>query len=255
MNDLATQEQSADLTTTDEMPEHLQLVAYSKEQMQAAQVQLVAWFTRKLTEAQQQRNEASDAKTSALAGGFNTAPFHRMWERASKMCEFYEKAVDAVQAGYVIMPDLPVDVFAVRTKRRIPLKGETPYQSDSIEQHSEAPASGEGHYVDSLPVIYRRTYPETDPKTGEKRKKFMYFAKEFAEKIDFPLSIAKPVIMDRVAEAMQMKIFDEIGVLPNRREKKKDPIVVGIIKRPGGDKYNKRRLMFLLAWYVDTKVL
>lgn len=254
MDSLTIQEAETNLATVDEMPEHLQLVAYSKEQMQSAQKQLAEWFSRKLSEAEQQIKEASDAKTSALAGNFNTAPFHRLWQRAKKLAEFYEKALAAVEAGYVVMPDLPVDVFAVRTLRRIPLRKESNWARENREQSSEAPAIGEGRYVDSVPVEHQYRYDDNDPKTGEVVKKMAYFAAEFSESIDFPLSIAKPVIMDRVAEAMQMKIFDEIGVLPNRKEKKKDPIVAGIIRRPG-DKYNQRRLMFLLAWYIDTKVL
>jgi hypothetical protein len=59
--------------------------------------------------------------------------------------------------------------------------------------------------------------------------------------------------MSATAEAIALKIFDEIGSLPKRR-RKGDPIVVGRICGGFGDA-DRKVITFLIAWYVDTREL
>lgn len=236
-------------------PMELQLVAHSREQMAAAQTKLIDWAQRKIDEQKLESEEASKAKTVALAAGFDTGPFHRSHLKAVRLIDFYEKLKAAFSAGYVLIPDFPVDVFAIRTNKRYPAAQESRYRNDTRNQSSEGPSLGEGEYVDSDPTICKgSTYHEENHKKELVPVQF-WKADEFKDVIDFPMSIAKAAVMDDVACAMQQKIFDEIGVLPNRRQIKKDPIVVGIIRDPRSSTYNKRRVMFLLAWYLDTRTL
>lgn len=237
-------------------PMELQLIAHSREQMASVQTKLVAWAEKKLNDAKSQMDEASQAKTVALASGFNADPFTRSYQRSYRLYSFYDKIKAAIEAGYVIIPDFPVDVFAIRTTKSRPKPMETKWRGETRAQSSESPSRGEGVYVDSDPTeCHSRTEYITDQKTKEVNPQNYWRADEFRDVIDFPLSIAKAEIMDDVACAMQHKIFDEIGVLPERRTQKRDPIVTGIIRDPRSSKYNDRRVMFLLAWYLDTRTL
>ena len=237
-------------------PRELQLIAYSRDQMALAQTKLVGWAQRKIAEYQEQVQNASLAKTAALAGNFNTAPFQKMLTRAATMVEFYEKVEAALAAGYTIIPDLPVDVFSIRTMKSRPKPMASKWSNDTRAQTSESPPIGHGDYVDSDPLsAHTRTEYIEDSKTKDLNPQRIFAAVEFRDVIDFPMSMAKAEIMEEVDAAMQHKVFDEIGVLPNRRIQKKDPVVVGIIKDPRSSAYSKRRLMFLIAWYLDTATL
>lgn len=231
----------------------LQLIASNSEQMIECQQQMQHWFAAKEREARIEMADASSAIPLATSAGFRSGPFERQLKRAGRRAEFYEKARLAVAAGYTIIPAFPVDVFAIRTKRQNPLRGESGKWNDSHEQRSESPAAGEGEYKDSIPVVSQRKTKAVDSE-GNQITKYRHFATEFEDVIDFPMSLAKAEIMESAQVAMALKVFDEIGVLPERSEKKKDPLLVGIIKdhrRPNG----ARDLMFLIAWYMDTRTL
>jgi hypothetical protein len=240
-----------DAPVADDVTGDLQLIAMNPADMQVAQGSLVKWFESKIAIL---KRDVSDLETNlqiAADHGWKTETFDRQLRHATGRVEFYEKCKAAAEAGYCIVPNFPVDVFAIRTNRRIPRKEESDYRWGEKKQSSEAPAMGEGHYTDSLPVIHQRTGPgrEIDKSTGKPKEITTYFAHHFQE-IDFPISVARPAIMSETSRAMALKCFDELGVLPSRRGKG-DPIVVGIVKHKGSAK----RTMFLVAWYIDTKDL
>lgn len=245
----------SNVIVADEPPE-LQLIAHSREQMAAAQTKLISWAQKKSDEYKAEAADASNAAVIALAAGFATAPFHRTHRKAMRLGQYYDKIKAALEAGYVLIPEFPVDVFAVRTKKKLPEPMTSRYRNDTRPQSSEGPPIGDGRYVDSDPVIGHAFNERiTDEKTKAVSTISYWRADEFKDVIDFPMSVAKAEIMDDVACAMQHKIFDEIGVLPNRRIVKKDPIVVGIIRDPRSATYSKKRLMFLIAWYLDTRTI
>jgi len=138
------------------------------------------------------------------------------------------------------VPNMPVDVFAIRTSKHHPWADKP--------QSSESPDVGEGRYVDSEPTVHRQV--EEKDSSGNVLSRSHTFATGF-EEVDFPISVARPLVMSATVEAMALKCFDEIGVLPARRGKG-DPIVLGIVKEKGRD---GRRISFLIAWYVDTRDL
>lgn len=248
MSDQFTTTGSRDVAIRDDLPER-QLVAFNRAQMQEAQTQLVEWAQRKRTQAEQDRDDASAAKTSALAAGFDTTGLNRMLRTATKRVEFFEKMQAAAAAGYAIIPDLPVDVFAVRTNRQRPLPKTSKFAWDPHEQTSEAPPAGQGEYHDALPTVSQKPDEDVD---HVKRLEYFYFATDW-QAVDFPMIVAKPQIIERVNSAMSRKFFDEIGVLPGRAAQKGDPVVVGIIKNPVARGVRNNRVMFLIAWYVDTR--
>jgi hypothetical protein len=71
------------------------------------------------------------------------------------------------------------------------------------------------------------------------------------EDVEFPMTLVKPQVLDATAKAMARKIFDQIGVLPNRRAKG-DPILVGLIIPP-----HRRHepLTFFISWWLNTNDL
>jgi hypothetical protein len=107
--------------------------------------------------------------------------------------------------------------------------------------------AGEGEYKNPEPVVHQRNIGTADKPLKQ------YFAKEWQD-IDFPFTTAKPQILSATARAMADKVFDEIGVLPGKR-KREDPIVVGRIIDPRSDRYTKRFVTFLIAWFLETKTL
>ena len=70
--------------------------------------------------------------------------------------------------------------------------------------------------------------------------------------VDFPVATMKPIILTAAARAMALKIFDQIGTVSNAGGTGRDPILVGQLLDPRG---NRRATTFFLAWWVNTRDL
>lgn len=229
----------------------LQLVARQPEEMQRAQQQLITWFEQKIAACRREAADANDNLAIAQRSGWKLASFRRQAQLAGRRIAFYEKCKAAVEAGYALVPNFPVDVFAVRATKGKP-KGEEKTWSADFPQKGEGAPRGAGEYVSDLPFVEHRIDQVADGQGGL-RKVDRYWPSEFDEEIEYPLSIAQPAVMSATAEAMALKVFDEIGSLPERR-RKGDPIVVGrICGNLGGAE--RKVITFLIAWYVDTREL
>jgi hypothetical protein len=242
-----------DLTT--DMP-GLELVATDPDQMRAAQQQLVAWYRGKLQTVRGELTDADNNYSTARINGFKADSFRRALNKAKLRVEFYEKCLKAVEAGYVIVPDFPIDVFAVRTMEDKPesFREITAWRRSAGHWRvtSESPPAGEGKYVGSVTVDKVRKVDVKHEKTGELEKKFEAEAVAFAE-VDFPIALAQPTMLNATHAAMAMKVFDEIGCLPARRAA--DPIITGRIYFPGGKPNDRRAVAFMIAWWIDTRQL
>lgn len=252
--ELATQEGSTGtVNVAPPEPTPLQLVAVNQAEMKEAQRGLCDWFFQRLELARRDQQDAEENHKTAKEARFTTASFWRQVSRARKITRFYEKCLAAVEAGYLIVPDMDVDVFAIRTamdqpKRRTQTNSKRWYL-DTFLAVSESPALGEGGYVaDELPR--KITEHTRENEEGEEETFYKSEMTEYAG-VDFPLALATPVVMNATQEAMAKKIFDQIGGLPHRRTKGRDPIVVGRILRPD----STRHLSFLIAWWIDTREL
>jgi len=82
--------------------------------------------------------------------------------------------------------------------------------------------------------------------------------------VEFPLLACRPAIIDATTRAMALKVFDEIGILPPDSShtdmaaaRKGDPVIVGRIVDPRAKPgwAQRKRLSFLIGWFVDTKDL
>lgn len=242
----------------------LTVIARYPYQMEKCQTALIEWAKRKIATVAAEAADLEENVGIAKVRKWGSAALERAWKRSLKTVDFYTKILAALEAGHCIVPNFPVDIIAVRTKRKRPVKETTTDWSRTHTQSSESPSIGEGEFEAAVPVIRQRVI-ERNPDGSEKTKE--YFAHEWAE-FDFPFTTAKPEILDATGRAMQDKFFDEIGVLPGKK-KREDPIIVGRIYDPRSSaatpwdrrsrghaqSARERFVTFLIAWYVDTRAI
>jgi hypothetical protein len=252
MSQLATIPAASTMTTI--VPteiEHVVAIASQPDEMCAAQGKLILWARQRLDEARQQQADLQENVEIAKKNKWGSGGLERAYSRAVKVTEYYEKILAALEAGFVLVPNFPVEVFAIRTRRRTPNKQTNRNKYDRKPQTSEAPPAGAGGYVGAFPAVWQRNLGK-DPK-DQTRDYIEYFAKAF-QPVDFPFSAAKPVILDATERAMALKCFDSIGALPASANKG-DPIIVGRIEHAGTPKWNRKTVTFMIAWFVDTREL
>ena len=217
----------------------------------AAQTSLLAYVEGKFTEVKAALEESEAALDQAKAHKWNTVSIRGIVNRNRKEFISIEKIKAAVEAGYVIMPNLTGQAFAVRIekeKANLPtntVKDPSGWQrpGDNLENvQTTAPALGCGEYVS--PRAKFSWYMREENKDGKIVKFREEYGQDFINAIPFPVNMAKPEIMSATEEAMAMKIFDQICVFPGPR-RRIDPIIYGEIFRP-----YRAPLCCLIAWLV-----
>ena len=78
--------------------------------------------------------------------------------------------------------------------------------------------------------------------------------------MEFPVTMAKPDVIEATSRAKALKIFDDLAILPGYAPSKGttppkgDPIIVGrIIDRARSGPYNTHYLTFIIAWHINTR--
>lgn len=240
-------------------PEDITVIAANPTEMEASQKKLVAWAKRKLAAKESEVVEAQTNLDIAKKRKWRIGPFETIVRKAKRKAEFYEKILGAFKAGYCIVPNMDMEVFAIRTTRKNPKENfssnsskEGQYLSSPWvkDQKTNTPPIGEGRYVDPTAYMKTDTTDHTNQK-GEKIVTLNKWADEFDEEIDFPFKLAKPQILDATGEALAHKIFDEVGILPRRRGA--DPMVIGRVCYRDG--YVTKDVCFVISWFVDTREL
>lgn len=229
------------------------VVARYPYQMQACQASLIEWCKKKIAVVDAETADLAENLDIAKKHKWGTGGIHRAHSRSVKVGEYYSKMLAALEEGYCIVPNFPVEMFAIRTTRKNPDEKASFSQWDRRDQKSQILPVGEGEYKDPAPLTYNREV-EVVNREGKMETRREHFAKFFRDNLEFPFATAKPVILSAAARALSDKVFDEIGVLPGRRPKG-DPIIVGRIRDPRGDKHNPKFASFLIAWFVDTSEL
>jgi hypothetical protein len=229
-------------------PEHIFLSARNAQEMQHSQSQLASWLETKHLSCKGEAKELEVALKHARENKWATKTLQSAACSARRRERYYEKLALAVRAGYTLIPAMGwVDVFAVRVKRASAqlFGADTKYTASIPDQRTDSPPAGEGRYVstESEGIIHKHTQVEEGTQQiirwGE--------ATDFRE-VEFPLNAAKSELMSATAQAMALKVFDEIGIAPNRRGK--DPFILGTIKGP-----QYKQAVFVIAWYLDTRAL
>jgi len=231
------------------------VLALNPEQMRPAQESLVRWADDKLRALTADAEEQSRAMEEAARTPFTNqrSQWRRELDKTAKLITFYVKVRDALRAGYIIVPDFPVDVFAVRTDADTPEGSVTwsrrPWRREGVfVERSRALASGEGAYVSPAVAHSTRAFTEPDGKGGEVQR-YEITATEFRD-VAIPSRLVRPEILDATNKALALKLFDELGLVGRPRQ---DPIIVGKIVDPRDP--STRRVSFFVAWWLDTATL
>ena len=242
------------------MDDKLVVLAKNRAEMLEAQTQSVGWAWQKLQHTKAMLIEAETNLAEAKKNGWKMSGWQKTRRRELKRLQYYEKVHAALSAGLVIIPNFPIDVFAIRTNRRYPVHQ---YATNDREwgdgvnrtQRGDDLPIGEGQYFDSEPVVLRKQLTD-----GEGKKLYKRWADSY-NPVDFPIKAVKPAILEETSKALLLKIFDEVGCTPGRPgfnpgtglRRKGDPMVVGrIIYKTDGWSEN-RTVSFLITWWLDFK--
>lgn len=249
MTDRLTATEDVRLQTPNEPGGRLVVFARTPSEMKSAQDDLITWAKGKLT---QLRVDYEDLQTNyeiAKKNKWRTDTLKRHAVKAKEKIEYYEKVKAALEAGFSIVPNMDIDVFAIRTSKKAPRRNDVTsrWNQNPSDQVTDRPELGEGKYVATQALI-GETKRDITTKDGSKEVHTHRWADEFAD-VDFPFKFAKPQILEATGAAMEKLIFDEIGILPRRRVSG-DPMIIGRILYKEG--YSRKAICFCVAWFVDT---
>jgi hypothetical protein len=229
------------------------LVALTPSDMKVAQQQLGEFiYARKVT-LDADFKELSSAYESAHKNGWATKALKNQLNKVQRRIVFYDKMLAAVEAGYVIMPSLPMDVIAIRTRLKVPRSSESTASWHQFEQAAQALPAGEGEYQNPTPT--RDNYQDVEKDSeGNDKHVTKWFPVAFENDLEMPVELCKPQLLDGTRAAMAIKLFDEIGVVRDDAAwgRPGDPMVVGTILDPTR---GKRRFAFFLAWALPLSAI
>jgi hypothetical protein len=168
----------------------------------------------------------------------------RLIAHGKKRVLYLGKVKEALEAGYVIVPNMPGDTIAIRVKRENPRQShqlDKPYRPSVHRENPDLLPSGQGDYVKPLPTgeIHTNVLPDG-------KKTFDLLIGDFDDEIGLPVQFMKPTLVKRLGEALDLKIFDEIEVVNGHV----DPLIVGHVIERTSD--TRKRTSFLIAWFVNT---
>jgi hypothetical protein len=234
-------------TPTPVFPEvSLQVIVTEPGQMAIAQQDLIAWCDRKIASLEGERAEGQEAYEVARAAKWKSSTLKAVTARLAKRILYYQKIQEALRAGYVVVPNFPEEIFAVRTNRKPDGKVRT-QQWKVRDMQAGALPIGEGSYVSSSPMVEHRAVQLT--RDDKPRTEHQWLAVD-TDEVEFPVALAHPAVLSATAKAMSRKLFDEMGIV---RQASGDPIVVGRIVDPtrgGSMRSNQRRMSFFVAWWL-----
>lgn len=222
--------------------------ARNANEMVAAQASLVAWAGREIERHKEDLKEIRQNLNAAIKNKWRTEGYRRMEGKALKKVQTMEKVQAALELGYVIVPDMDADVFALRTTRRTPKGNHTKW--NPADQVTNRPPLGEGRFVSNRAKEERRESRHKDDK-GKEVVDVLRWAEEFRA-IDFPFKLARPEVLEATSKAIKEKIFDQLTQLPGQR-KRGDPMIIGEISYKEG--YSEKKFCFVIAWFMDVRDL
>lgn len=229
------------------------LVATCAADVPAAQMGSVAIFEKKIGDLDREIKDLEDGEAQAKKSGWRYSQFRPAIRRLVNLRNFYDKAAEAVRAGYMIMPPFPgMEVFAVRMDpERMPKTkpGDENRDRDMSPDHTMGPGFGE--YRNPAPLTYVSEQRRHERPDGEVVLRDVWEAYDWDE-MAFPVVKVKPQVLEATDRAMAMRVFDEIGILP-QQSRNSDPIVMARIRQPM-QRYrwdHSRDLYFFIAWWLD----
>jgi len=150
---------------------------------------------------------------------------------------------------YYIIPPFDIQIFAIRTEHAQPSlqAGKSLW---GREQKPRALPAGAGRYVSPVPrVSHIDTEQEPSADRTTTRAVKIFGNTSWQDGLEMPVRALKPQVIEATGRALELKIFDALGIAPAYRSA--DPIIAGQIKRPGGAGV----LTFFVAWWLDEEDL
>jgi hypothetical protein len=256
MSDEITNMQKLQEPSEETVPQ-VHLVACDPQEMAASQANLTVWVKQKVAAVKYELEELTTAYDTATKNGWDSDALERQVDKAALQVTYYEKMLGAVEAGFTIIPNFPIDLFAIRVSRNLPAvrpeQGNSAYWWPTLaDEKAQALAAGEGRYVSPTQRVRNEEHRET--KDGKEIIVRTVTPTSFGE-VEFPLIAARPVVMDAAHEAMALQLFDQIGICP-KQTPKGDPLIIGQIFLPPVRSHTPRKLVsFLIAWHLNLNDL
>lgn len=223
-----------------------QVIALSPTDLVPAQQSLIGWCEQRVAHWDAQKVEAQAGLDHAVKNKWKQGPFKVALAKATKKVGFYTKVRSAIEAGYLMVPNFPLEIFAIRTtKTEARSADSTSNWQRQFEQKPSVLPEGAGEYKSPIPE--KLTYDDTDK---EGKDVTHYYPGELEDELEVPMHLVKPQIMAAVDRARALRLFDQIGVSTDRRG---DPIVCGQIL--SGTGWSAKRVTFFVAWFVDLDTL
>ena len=227
------------------------LVALTQEEMVNAHGGMLAWVRQRQVAVAEELSEEETNLSYAKSHKWSVRPFEKRVLLLKRQVLFYGKIEAALTAGFVVVPNFDMDVFAIRTNAKAPRSQIREGRWNRFTQEAKLLPMGEGEYRNPNPVVMQQDATKLNHK-GEEVAVVQQWAEEFKD-IAFPFAIARPEIMSQAGAALSLKLFDEVGVAVNRnRSVRGDPILLGHLRNP---KNGAPGVTFFLAWYYDLRAL
>jgi hypothetical protein len=228
--------------------------ARTPAEMAKAQDSLCAWAARRIAKAQADLAIAEQNLEEAKETKIRTAGWKSQVRKYKKEERFYTKLKAALDMGYFIVPEFPVNIIGVRTHEdeASDRRDYTHRGSVDNEEHQELEI-GAGDYVDPVPPVY--SFNETIEKDGKPKEIQKWTASGSAlRKMDFPFRLVRPHLLRDLKRATDARIFDAIAVMPGPQRRNRDPMLLGVIENRLG-KFNVKRVLLLISWWIPTASL
>lgn len=240
------------------------LVALTPSDVTLAQQQLRGWCVQKIIALGRDLSEHRQNLRHARAHKWPVKAWQSLERKAKAQMVYYAKIKKAVEAGFLVIPNFPIETIAVRVREGSKPKQLTAHYDSSVNkvQPTALLPSGHGVYVDEITSTqYHQNWNKklNDGKGGweDYRRTGSYNTE-----VDFPVAIIKPVILEATTRAMALRIFDRIGLAnhgggtQSRAMRKSDPIIIGQIINPKSKgRWNEQTVSFFIAWWLDMEAL
>lgn len=245
--------------------DNLEVSASTPQEMVQCHNAMIAWCRNKIELVKNEAKELEDAYEYAKAHKWRNDTLKRHAGLAAKRVVFYQKFLAALEAGYCVVPNFPVTLFAIRTDAKKP-KSEYALLRGAYEKNFNQDAKllpqGEGEYKNPAPNLVQGPIEKVqqDQYIVEKRP---YWTNDWKD-LEFPANMARLHVMAATTRAMALKVFDEIGMFPddgsgaNRGwtgSKTPDPVLIGRIIKPAHLSYDRKVTSFMIAWHIDSRNL
>lgn len=246
-------------------------VALAPSEMPQVQAEIATWCQAKIVELGRDLADARKNLRQAKAMLWAWKPWERTARKLEQRMVYYAKIKAAVKAGFLIVPNFPAEIIAVKVEKRGPRFDVGTWPSEVNQATPDlALGPGQGRYVDETMPHFDVSYT-TPPTPQHPQGQFIRKSKVdrdsgYGETPDFPTTLVKPVVLEATQHAMALRIFDQIGLVnqdgttTSRQHRRSDPIVVGQIfdgsaPKAWGKKLPEKRVTFFIAWWLDTRML